>query len=104
MDLKNEFWVQTNLLKSSIVSKFEDNYHRLNTSEKYLQSNITAVVNESIMNIKDSIIQALREENQNLQNKVKEVEETLILVGMLKINIDQYNRWNNVEIQGVVKL
>lgn len=93
-----------NLLKSSIDWKFEEIYHRLNTSEQYLQSDITAVVNESIMNIKDSIIQALREENQNLQNKVNEVEETLILLAMLKINIDQYNRRNNVEIQGAVKL
>ena len=48
-----------NFLESSIDLKFEGICHRLSSYEQNLQPNITAIVNESIMSIKDSIIEAL---------------------------------------------
>ena len=42
------------------------------------------------------------EEHQNLQNKVNELEEKLILVKMSKNSLDQCNWQNNAEIQGIL--
>ena len=95
--LKNPF----KILESSIDLKFEGIYHRLSSYEQNLQPNITAIVNKSIMSIKDSIIEALEEENQNLWKKVNELEEKLMPVEMSRNKLDQYNRQNNVEMQGI---
>ena len=50
-------------------------------------SSITAVVIESIMGIKESVNEALRQENQYLQKKVNELRKKLILVEMSKITL-----------------
>ena len=49
----------------------------------------TEEVNESIMNIKNTIIDALREENLKLQNKVKKIEHQLLELHQKSNNLDQ---------------
>ena len=53
------------------------------------------------MSIKSTIIDALKEENLNLQNIVKKLEDQLLEFDQNSNNLDQYNRRNNLEIQGI---
>ena len=46
-------------------------------------------------------IDALKEENLKLQNKVKKLERQLLKTGQKSIHLDQYNRRNNREIQDI---
>ena len=43
--------------------------------KKNIKNSVTEEVNESIMSIKNTIIDALKEENLKLQNKVERLEE-----------------------------
>ena len=45
---------------------------------KETKKSVTAEVNESIMSIKNTIIDALKEENLKLQNKVKKLDNQLL--------------------------
>ena len=58
-DFKNDFNSSLPYLKSSIDQKFNIINSRLDQIEANIQKNIIDVVNESIMSIKDSIIDAL---------------------------------------------
>ena len=62
---------------------------------------VTEEVNEIIMSMKNTIIDALKEENLNLQNKVKKLEDQLLELDQKSNNLDQYNRRNNLEIPGI---
>ena len=62
-------------LKNSIDQKFSSINSRLDQIEGNIQKNITDVVNKSIMSIKDSIIDALKEENMKIQSRVQQLED-----------------------------
>ena len=62
---KSEFSSSFEKLKDSITVKFSDINAQKNTKKS-----VTEEVNESIMSIKNTIIDALKEENLKLQNKV----------------------------------
>ena len=68
---------------------------------KKKKKSVTEEVNESIMSINNTIIDALKEENLKLQNKVKKLEDQLLMLDQRSNNLDQYNRRNNLEIQGI---
>ena len=68
---------------------------------KKTSKSVTEEVNESIMSIKNTINDALREENLKLQNKVKKLEEQLLGIDQKNNHLDQYSRRNNLEIQGI---
>ena len=65
-------------MKDSITVKFSDINARLDEIEKKHKNSATEEVNESIMSIKNTIIDAIKEENLKLQNKVKKLEEQLL--------------------------
>ena len=88
-------------LKNEIQSIFENKNTRLNQIESNLESNITEQVKESILSVKDSIITALRDDNKMLQAKVKILEKKLAESEKSFNRLDQYNRRNNLEIQGI---
>ena len=69
--------------------------------EKNIKKSVTEEVNESIVSIKNTIIDALKEENLKLQNKVKKLEEQLLEIDQKNNHLDQYSRRNNLEIQGI---
>ena len=52
------------------------------------------------MSIKNTIIDALKEENLKLQNKVKKLEEQLLEIDQKSYHLDQYSK-RNIEIQGI---
>ena len=62
----------------SITVKFSDINAQLDEIEKNIKKSVAEEVNESIMSIKNMIIDALKEENLKLQNKVKKVEGQLL--------------------------
>ena len=50
------------------------------------------------MSIKNTIIDALKEENLKLQNKVKKLEDQLLATDEKSNSLDQYSTRNNIEI------
>ena len=69
--------------------------------KKNTQKSVTEEVNQSIMSTKNIIIDALKEENLKLQNKVKKLEEQLLEIDQNSNHLDQYDRRNNLENQGI---
>ena len=69
--------------------------------KKNIKKSVTEKVNESIMSIKNPIIDVLKEENQKLQNKVKKLEEQLLEIDQKRNHLDQYCRRDNIKIQGI---
>ena len=100
-DFKSDFNSLLSSLKDEIQSKFENINTRLNQIESNLESNITEQVNESILSVKDSIITALRDDNKMLQINVEILEKKLAESEKSFNRLDQYNRRNNLEIQGI---
>ena len=56
------------------------------------------------MSIKDSIIDALKEESFRLQQKVQHPENKLSDIEIAGNKFEQYTRRNNIEIQGIPSL
>ena len=69
--------------------------------KKNTQKSVTEEVNQSIMSTKNMIIDALKEENLKLQNKVKKLQEQLLEIDQNSNHLDQYDRRNNLENQGI---
>ena len=101
VDFRNDFNLCLSCLKNSIDQKFNNINSQLYQIEGNILKNITDVVNESIMSIKDSIIDALKEENMKFQSRVEQLEDKILRMEIAKNNHDQYTRRNNIEIQGI---
>ena len=71
VDFKNNFNSSLSCLKNSIDQKVNNINSRLDQIEVNIQTNITEVVNESIMSVKDYIIDALKEESMKLKSRVE---------------------------------
>ena len=81
--------------------KFENTNTRIQELNDHLKTSIVDQINESIMSIKDAIIDASKEDNAQLRNKVKLLEKKLTEFEISWNNLEQYTRRNNIEIQGV---
>ena len=88
-------------MKNSIDQKFSNINSRLDQTEGSIQKNITDLVNESIINIKDSIIDALKEGNMKLKSRVEQLEDKILRMEIAKNNHDQHTQRNNTEIQSI---
>ena len=88
-------------LKNKIQTKFENINNKLNEIENNIKSNVTEQVNESIISIKESIINALKKESKLLKSKVLNLEHNLSQSEACINSLGQYNRRNNLEIQGI---
>ena len=91
--------------KTSIDTKFDVISNRLNAIKENFQKHVNDVItkelNESVRSIKDSIIDALKEENFRLQQKVQHLEKKLSDVEIAENKLEQYTRRKNIEIQGI---
>ena len=101
LDLKNEINSVLVNIKIEMQSKFDDINNRLNVIEKNIKSSTNNQVHDSMPIIKDSIINALKGDNQNLHSKVEDLEIKLHETELCLNRLDQYNRRNNIEIQGI---
>ena len=81
--------------------KFENTNTRIQELNDHLKTSIVDQINESIMSIKDAIIDASKEDNAQLRNKVELLEKKLTEFEISWNNLEQYTRRNNIEIQGV---
>ena len=63
LDLKNEVSTLMSNFKDEIQQKFETMTNRLNTKENNIKTIILDQVSESIVKVKDSVIEALKEDN-----------------------------------------
>ena len=75
-EFKSEFHSLLADLKNEIQTKYGNN-RKLNEIENNIKSNITEQVNESIISIKESIINALKEENKLFKSKVLNLEHKM---------------------------
>ena len=71
-DFKNEFSTQLSDLSHSLIEKFDSWYKLLGESEGKIKANIRIMilVTESLMSVKDLIIEALKTENLKLKSRV----------------------------------
>ena len=99
--LKSEFSSSFEKLKDSITIKFSDINPWLDEIEKRKKKSVTQEVNESIMSIKITITDALKEENLKLQKKLKNLEDQWLDIDHRSNSLNQYNWRNNLEIQGI---
>ena len=85
--------------------KYENTNKRPQELNDHLKTNIYIYIvdqmNESVMSIKDKIIDTLKEDNAQLRNKRKLWEKKLTEVEISRNNLEQYTRRNNIEIQGI---
>ena len=100
-EFKNSFKVMISDLRLDMERKFENTNKRLQELNARLKTNIVDQMNESVMSIKDTIIDALKEDNAQLGNKVELLEKKLTEVEISRNKLEQYTRRNNIEIQGI---
>ena len=104
-DLKKDVSLSSADFKASIDRNFDVISNRLNATEenfqRYVNDIIAKKLNESVMSIKDSIIDALKEENFRLQQKVQHLEKKLSDIEIAENKLEHYTRRNNIEIKGV---
>ena len=100
-EFKNSFQVMISDLRLDIERKFENTNKILQELNDHLKTNIVDQMNESVMSIKDTIIDALKEDNAQLGNKVELLEKKLTEVEISRNKLEQYTRRNNIEIQGI---
>ena len=104
-DLKKDINLSLVDFKASIDKKFDVISNILNATEENFQRNVNDIItkelNESVMSIKDSIINALKEETFRLQQKVQHLENKLSDIEIAENKREQYMGRNNIEIQGI---
>ena len=100
-EFKNSFQVMISDLRLDIERKFENTNKILQELNDHLKANILDQMNESVMSIKDTIIDALKEDNAQLRNKVELLEKKLTEVEISRNKLEQYKRRNNIDIQGI---
>ena len=104
-DLKKDVSSSLADFKASIDTKFDVISNRLNTIEENFQRHVNDVItkelNESVMSIKVSTTDALKEENFRLQQRVQHLEKRLSDIEIAKNKLEQYTRRNYIEIQGI---
>ena len=101
-ELKNSFQIMINDLRLDMEMKFEKINKRLQELNDHLKTNRVDQVNESVMSIKDTIIDLLKEVNAQLRNKVELLKKKLLEVEISRNKFEQYTRRNNIEIQGIL--
>ena len=69
--------------------------------EENLKNNLEEHINESIMSVKGTITNSLKQDNSQLRSKVEVLEKKLNDQQFYISSIDQYSRRNNIEIQGI---
>ena len=72
------------------------------TIKSGFKENLDDLVAEGLSKIKDSVIEALREENSLLHQKIEKLESRISVLESDLNKQDQYNRGNNLDIQGTL--
>ena len=89
LDHKNEVGAFNSNMKDEIQQKFETINNRVNTMENSIKTILSFKVSESIMKVKDSVIDALQDDNHKMQKEVEILEEKLSENKLCLIKLDQ---------------
>ena len=100
-DMKNDFMKSLESLKLDINNKFNNINEKLVTIKSGFKENLDDLVAESLSKIKDSIIEALHQENSLLHQKIEKLESRISVLQTDLNKQNQYNRRNNLDIQGI---
>ena len=98
-DLKSGFESLINQVKASIDGKFSEINLQLKDIKENFASTVNDIVTESILKVKDSVIETLKEKTIKLQKKC--LEARLFDLEKASNKQDQYTRRNNLEIYGI---
>ena len=99
-DMKNDFMKSLDSLKLDIIDKFNTINDKLMTIKSGFKENLDDLVAESISKITNSIIEALREENSLLHQKIEKLGSRISVLETDLNKQDQYSRGNNLDIKG----
>ena len=99
--MKNDFMKLLDNLKLDINDKCNNINDKLVTIKSGFKENLDDLVAESLSKIKDSITEALREENSFLHQKIEKSESRISVLEIDSNKQDQYNRRNHLNIQGI---
>ena len=88
-DMKNDFMKSSDSLKLDINDKFININDKLVTIKSGFKENLDHLVAESISKIKNSIIEALREENSLLHQKIEKLESR---ISVLETNLNKQDQ------------
>ena len=86
-EFKNSFQVMISDLRLDMERKFEKTNKRLQELNGHLKTNIDDQMNESVRSIKNTIIDALKEGNDQLRNKVELLEKISLKLKFLAITL-----------------
>ena len=86
-DLKSGFEYLINQIKVNIDVKFSEINVQLEDIKETFSSTVNDTVMESILNVKDSIIETFREENIKLQKNVETLKLGYLIWKKLQINM-----------------
>ena len=89
LDHKNEVGAFNSNMKDEIQQKFETINNRVKTMENSIKTILSFKVSESIMKVKDSVIDALQDDNLKMQKEVEILEEKLSENKLCLIKLDQ---------------
>ena len=71
LGLKNEVCTLISSFKEEVQQKFETRNNTVNTMEKIIKIIMSDQISESIIKLKDSVIEALKEDNLKMQKILK---------------------------------
>ena len=71
LGLKNEVCTLISSFKEKVQQKFETRNNTVNTIEKIIKIIMSDQISESIIKLKDSVIEALKEDNLKMQKILK---------------------------------
>ena len=100
-DMKNDFMKSLDSLKVDINDKFNNINDKLVTIKSGFKENFDDLLAESLSKIKDSITEALREENSLLHQKIEKLESRILVLETDLNKQDQCSRRNNLDMQGI---
>ena len=88
-------------MKSSIDEKFNFVYEHFDSITNNIENNMVVIVADSLIEVKDAIIEALRAENMKHQQKVEKLENRIYYLESDVYKQAHYNRRGIIEIQGI---
>ena len=100
-DMKNDFMKSLDNLKLDINDTFYNINDKLVTIKSGFKENLDDLVAESLSKIKDSVVEAFREENSLLHQKIEKLESRISVLETDLNKQDQYNRRNNLDRQEI---
>ena len=101
LDFENEFASSLESLKSSIDEKINFVYEHFDSITNNIEKNMVVIVSDSLIEVKDAIIEALRAENMKHQQKVEKLENRTYYLESDVYKQAHYNRRSIIEIQGI---